>query len=61
MQKRKIMFFQIGHENGGDYKGLVFDNKRRKNIYKQEKETSQIGLLFKNLLMSQVGNFLCLY
>ncbi len=61
MQKRKIMFFHIGYANGVDYKGIVFDNKRGKNINKQEKETSQLGLNFKNLLMSQVGNLLNLY
>jgi predicted N-acyltransferase len=58
MQKRKIMFFHIGNATGADYKGFVFDNKRRKNINKQEKETSQLGFKFKNLFMSQVGNLL---
>jgi len=52
------MFFHIGNATGADYKGFVFDNKRRKNINKQEKETSQLGFKFKNLFMSQVGNLL---
>jgi len=60
MQKRKIMFFHIGYANGVDYNGIVFDNKSGKNIKKQEKDTSQLGFnfKFKNLLMSQVREFI---